>query len=520
MVKKNKKMMWIIIAILAAFMLLKVEVPLDGDGTITTSDISYGGGGGGGSGGVPPSGDPDEPCENCDLYYVENKLSNVGPGFAVDEFLTKDGRLVPADDTAPTGHWECRGECPDKNGNKQTCKPRPKLIDPADFNDLPHSKSELGQLMDCYCELAEPCQLNYGNVFCERGIPKNILKGVLVNNNQGEYLDIPYHRIREHCGVAKCEGGCAKSGDTCVMDVDTKSCECKSDTCRKELNIYPSKYRITNNINYNLLDNKIARVRDFVDFGKISKISSFRCVGSCIDGNQECAKSGDDCVCKLPEIVDDESPMPLAQPCSAIDVNGDDDWAKCLKGYCNQIPYCYPVGVDTPGWYLGRTLVKADNNCGGATAYCDAIGTRSEGWYDSSDDSRIMYDKCSDKSPCFYNTYSNKCECTPYTRNCAWKVDWDSFSGDMRDGNYPTRDCEGNCESITNTGQQCNQVSVSAGEICKCEGGEVEEDMDNDGIADNEDNCPTQPGTKLNHGCPVTITPTKITSVLDKFFIR
>ena len=581
----------IIIAVVVIALLFLSSMQIGVDTTDTTSDgedtftaTGGEGGGGGGSGGVPPSGDPDEPCENCDLYYVENKLSDISPSFDVGEFLTKDGRLVPVDESAPAGHWECRGDCPDKNGYSQTCIPKPKLFDPADFNDLPTSKTDLQALMDCYCVLEDPCHLEYGNIFCERGIPENILEGVLSSNVNGKFMDISYAKIREHCGIARCEGGCAGTGEECIFVTENSetTCECTSDDCRKVPNIYPVTAEIRQNVNYGVAIGEQLQVRDFISTRL--QYNSFKCEGTCIDGNEQCMKEGDDCVCKISV---GEPTMPMPQPCSAVEVNGDGEWWKCLKGYCNQVPYCYLVGVDVAGWYMGRTLVKADNDCGGAVAYCSAIGTRSQGWYDSSDDSRITYDNaCNTKSPCFYNTFSNSCECTPYTSNCAWKVDWDSFSGDMRNGNYPTRDCKGNCPyQITVTGQECVDFESPAGLMCKCEAtdtdgqngddGDVpycytycqslgynggrgpvdsysecdippevpttdnynnncccfsisssdgDSDMDNDGIPDNEDECPNQFGYKLYRGCPSSLLSTTVpvtkTTVYDSLRLR
>lgn len=603
--KDNKMLLIIAIAILLLFILAskeKVITTEDGEEEITDSEVKSSGGGGG-SGGVPPNGDPDEPCENCDLFWVENALSNAGPGFNIPEYLTRDGRLVPANNNPPAGHWECRGDCPDKNGNKQICKPRPKIIPGFDFNNRPMSKLEIE--MECYCTLEDPCHIEFGNIFCERGIPEDRLLGILSSSIDGQYMGIAYSKIREHCRIATCEGGCSQSGDSCIMlkaDDGTAKCECQSDTCHKELNILPAKADIVNNIDYNLLNGGSLKVNDFTDMSKLqlgSLSSNFRCAGNCIDSNKRCLKEGNDCICKTPE-----GPMPMPQPCSAVEVNGDSEWWKCLRGYCDQVPFCYAAGVPTPGWYMGSTFLKADNNCAGATAYCSAIGTRSQGWYSSYDDRLITYDNaCDKKSPCFYNTVSNSCECSPYTSNCAWKVDWGSFSGQMSESNKPDKYCSGNCPYQLNIENVCQKTSTEFGEECKCSGtptqdpcasicvnlgrnyktgrtiqsysectNTVEEpytdssgrmcccsfdssgqdkcvgicqsggfvtgwtvssfsecddpyvgytqnyvdlccctqqgtsDMDNDGIPDNSDNCPSQPGTRLNNGCPLTKT--------------
>jgi len=298
---KDKKKMWVFIAIAVAVVLLFYS---SGEDKATKSSQSsnetftYSSSGGGG-GGVPPSGDPDEPCENCDLFWVENSLSEFRPGFEIDEYLTKDGRLVPEQEpgTGPTGHWECRGDCPDMNGYPQTCRPRPVFFDPAEFNDLPRSKTELGQLMDCYCELEEECHLEYGNIFCERGIPENILDDILVGDNEGRFMGIEYTKIREHCGIARCEGGCRVTGERCVLEVEKgafgdtfTSCTCQGDDCRKVLNIQPSQNRIRTQTNYGVQAGDTVRVRDYVDMQIVQGTYNiaFHCEGGCIDRDKEC----------------------------------------------------------------------------------------------------------------------------------------------------------------------------------------------------------------------------------------
>lgn len=566
--KKNLKITGsiLLIIIIAIFLLMignkeKTPKPLSiGKGGTSTEEDEFNYGGNGGGGGVPPSGDPDEPCPNCDLFWVENALSNSKPPITIPEFLSKDGRLIPLDNqnNAPAGHWECRGDCPDKNGYKQICKPRPKLINPIDINRPGHVPSRLDIEMECYCTLEEPCHLEFGNIFCERGIPEDKLKNILTSNVQGTYMNIDFSKIRDTCKIARCEGGCSITGEKCVFETEKTDfgdfytkCECKGDTCHKVSTILPAKTDLINNINYNVRIGERLNVNDFA-LVTASPNGLFRCEGECMDTNKQCLKDGNDCICKTPE-----GPKPSVQACSAVQVNGDNDWWKCLKGYCDQVPYCYSVGVNTPGWYMGNTLLKADANCAGCVAYCGAIGTRSQGWYNSCDDRLISYDNsCNVKSPCFYNTYSNSCECTPYTSECSWNINWNEFNGQITDTNYPNKYCAGECDYSINVVNTCNKIDSTNGEICECSaiqtvedrcvaicqnagyttGREVQSysncmppevpysanngatlcccatissgngDMDNDGIPDNTDNCPTIAGLKLYNGCPTKTT--------------
>ena len=63
------------------------------------------------------------------------------------------------------------------------------------------------------------------------------------NTKTGTFLDIPYDKIRDHCKIARCTGGCPNSGEVCVKEINKDSdgtpvvsCECQADTCRKEYN--------------------------------------------------------------------------------------------------------------------------------------------------------------------------------------------------------------------------------------------------------------------------------------------
>jgi len=67
-----------------------------------------------------------------------------------------------------------------------------------------------------------------------------------------------------------------------------------------------------------------------------------------------------------------------------------------------------------------------------------------------------------------------------------------------------------------NYGTNCCCVTISSGGDDSGTG-----DMDNDGIPDNEDDCPTQYGTKLNRGCPtITTTTTKLPLDTSTVIIR
>ena len=532
-----------------------------GDAVVTVTS------GGGGGGGVPPNGDPDEVCENCQLIWIENSLSPLTPGFEIPEFVTKNGARVPASDgNAPTGHWECRGDCPLKNGNEQACKPFPKITNFNDFSNFrPHSRTELESLMECRCVLKDPCHIEYSNIFCDRGLPAELLESITTGNLKtanGDFMGITYAKIREHCGIAKCAGDCANAGDKCVFTTgsDNKlTCQCKGNTCAKVYDIFPIKSDLLNNADTLKIGSSV-RLGDYAKLTtNINLNTPFHCEGGCVNTGEECQKSGSDCVC-APVV---SSGIPKPNTCSQIQVTEDYDWWKCLDGYCPSAPFCYGGTSYTRGWYLGDKLLKADNDCFGAVAYCSAIGTRSQGWYDSSDHSLISYDNtCNAGSPCFYNGYTGKCACTQYTDKCAWVVDWSSYSGTMNNANHPYRDCKGSCYDVAVV-KECKEVYAQYGDVCECKptegygeeppicythcqnlgynGGrqvnsmsectippEVptvdnynnvcccfsissgDDDMDDDGIPDNVDRCPTVPGYKLYYGCASALTTTPI----------
>ena len=58
-------------------------------------------------------------------------------------------------------------------------------------------------------------------------------------------------------------------------------------------------------------------------------------------------------------------------------------------------PECEAIGTKSEGWYDSCTgkLIKWDN-CDGCFAVCKAVGTRSEGWYSSCDGELITWDNC------------------------------------------------------------------------------------------------------------------------------
>jgi hypothetical protein len=57
------------------------------------------------------------------------------------------------------------------------------------------------------------------------------------------------------------------------------------------------------------------------------------------------------------------------------------------------IPVCDAIGSRSEGWYDCNGLIRWEF-CEGCTAVCDAIGSRSEGWYSSCDNQLIVYAEC------------------------------------------------------------------------------------------------------------------------------
>ena len=72
--------------------------------------------------------------------------------------------------------------------------------------------------------------------------------------------------------------------------------------------------------------------------------------------------------------------------------NGCKDGA-CIKG---KEPYCDAIGTRSEGWYQYGRLIKYVS-CDGCYAVCKAAGTRSEGWYSSCDGSLIKYEECAEE---------------------------------------------------------------------------------------------------------------------------
>jgi hypothetical protein len=60
-------------------------------------------------------------------------------------------------------------------------------------------------------------------------------------------------------------------------------------------------------------------------------------------------------------------------------------WDACSKREMDPacVPTCIEFGDDESGWYCDGKIVGPAGDCTGCMAGCDAIGTRSEGWYSS-----------------------------------------------------------------------------------------------------------------------------------------
>ena len=58
-------------------------------------------------------------------------------------------------------------------------------------------------------------------------------------------------------------------------------------------------------------------------------------------------------------------------------------------------PVCKAIGTSSEGWYDSCTgkLIKYAN-CRGCEAVCKNVGTRSEGWYSSCNGELIVYARC------------------------------------------------------------------------------------------------------------------------------
>ncbi len=68
--------------------------------------------------------------------------------------------------------------------------------------------------------------------------------------------------------------------------------------------------------------------------------------------------------------------------------------AEILSG---NIPYCDAIGTRSEGWYQDSGFIAYDY-CDGCTAYCDFIGTRAEGWYSDCGEKLVLYAFCTEES--------------------------------------------------------------------------------------------------------------------------
>jgi hypothetical protein len=111
-----------------------------------------------------------------------------------------------------------------------------------------------------------------------------------------------------------------------------------------------------------------------------------------------CTVMGMDCMAR-PELLCPGICMPgseVAYPCPDGELL---PWCMCIGPEC--IPVCRPADGDDPeGWYDcdGGLIEKA--NCEGCHPICQAIGTRSEGWYDGCSGARIAWDQCGPRLEC------------------------------------------------------------------------------------------------------------------------
>jgi hypothetical protein len=63
------------------------------------------------------------------------------------------------------------------------------------------------------------------------------------------------------------------------------------------------------------------------------------------------------------------------------------------------VPRCDAIGSRSEGWYDCDGALIGWAQCAECTAVCDAIGSRSEGWYSSCDGQLIGWANCSEEPP-------------------------------------------------------------------------------------------------------------------------
>jgi len=515
----------LLIMVIAVFLFLTADKGglsvTGGDDLFMVSATHRGGGGSSGGG----SANPDTICPDCEVVWVETlpflKVLPVTIGVGIDN----QGLRKPAGLEINPGHWECRGGCAD---SRKVCKALPILT--------PEGKPV------CECVLNDPCHLSFGDLFCDRAVPQEYLKEYIMGDitKLDNHLDsmglLNMHELSEYidtqCGIIQCEGDCSDKDDRCMMVIDKLKFDCECQGCHKVYEGYDlTKTEFVKNVD-NVIVGELINLNTWanIDVGQFRPAlpEVWDCQGPCPD-TKECVKQGEECMCK----VKDAGDLPHPTSCADISPSGDGEWWKCLEGYCTQMPYCSGTD-DAKGWYMDDKLLKLDNDCEGCFAYCDGIGTRSEGWWDSCDRSLITYDICSAKQTCFYNTWKNSCECTGYTDDCAWRLDWNYMEGLLTDQNHPDRYCMGDCpeDTIEVVADVCIGVDIrDVGRVCDCvdddevydNGDNQDTDMDDDGVPDNEDLCPDTAGSESNKGCPeitIDIEPINKLPVSGDWFSR
>lgn len=75
------------------------------------------------------------------------------------------------------------------------------------------------------------------------------------------------------------------------------------------------------------------------------------------------------------------APMGGEREAEGVELDGSSRALLQAREHATCVPVCDAIGTRSEGWYDGCTgeLIRWDF-CGGCFAYCDRIGTRSEGW--------------------------------------------------------------------------------------------------------------------------------------------
>ena len=113
------------------------------------------------------------------------------------------------------------------------------------------------------------------------------------------------------------------------------------------------------------------------------------CGDGVCDPHENCHNCLEDCT--TPCTKDDS----VILACSPIETHH----CTCKPDMC--VPECRPEGASGSGWYDPCTdaLLKAEEGCEDATVSCDAVCSRSEGWY-SSETGLIAWDFCRNEWVC------------------------------------------------------------------------------------------------------------------------